>query len=167
MILKTSAQNQGRLLSGIQILNKQRRIKINRAYAAEFCATLLNALGSVDCAISVVFVSPRQMRVVNYRYLKRNYATDVLSFAYEGVMTEGAPFLGEMLIAPEVAIGAAGRYGVNPEKEIRKLLVHGILHLLGYDHETDCGQMQGIQSRLMRREFFMKSPSILKLMAKQ
>jgi probable rRNA maturation factor len=101
------------------------------------------------------------MRFLNYRYLNRNYATDVLSFAYQGIVLEGLPFLGEMVIAPEVAINAAVRYGVKPEKELRKLLVHGTLHLLGFDHEVDCGQMQGIQDRLTRRAFFMKPPSLL------
>ena len=101
------------------------------------------------------------MRSINYRFLKRDYATDVLSFQYRGVILEGLPFLGEMIIAPQIAVSSAVRCRVNPEKELRKLLVHGTLHLLGYDHETDRGQMRGIQRRLMRRVFFMNSPLLL------
>jgi probable rRNA maturation factor len=102
------------------------------------------------------------MRLINRQYRGKDYATDVLSFPYDEMDTEGRPFIGEVLIAPEVATHQAIRYRVTPEKEIRKLLVHGILHLLGYDHETDNGQMNRMQARLMRRKFFLNSPRALR-----
>jgi probable rRNA maturation factor len=71
------------------------------------------------------------------------------------------PFLGEILIAPEVAVSQAVRYAVSAEKELRKLLVHGILHILGYDHETDKGQMEQLQAKLLRRKLFSNPPSLL------
>lgn len=114
-----------------------------------------------DLALSIVFVSNREMRSINYRFLKRNYATDVLSFSYGKLMMEGVPFLGEIVIAPEVAVNQAFQNRASPEKELRKLLVHGILHLLGYDHETDQGQMNRIQTRLLRRKFFLNAPSLM------
>ena len=97
---------------------------------------------------------------MNYRYLRRNYATDVLSFPYPGVVMGGMPFLGEIVIAPEIAVIQAVRHAVPPERELRKLLVHGILHLLGYDHERDRGQMNRLQARLLRRKFFGMAPSV-------
>jgi len=108
--------------------------------------------------LSVVFVSPREMRVMNRRYLGRDYATDVLSFCYEQPVVEGRPFLGEIVIAPEIAALHAVRYGVNPEKELRKLLVHGILHLLGYNHENDRGEMNRLQNKLLRRKLLADFP---------
>ena len=53
------------------------------------------------------------------------------------------------------------RYGVRPEAELRKLLVHGTLHLLGCDHETDAGQMNRRQRQLMRRRFFIDAPLLM------
>lgn len=101
------------------------------------------------------------MHALNNRYLGHDYATDVLSFSYDGVLMEGRPFLGEVVIAPEVAALQAVRYRMRPEKELRKLLVHGILHLLGYNHETDRGQMNRFQARLLRRRALVNLPSLM------
>jgi probable rRNA maturation factor len=122
---------------------------------------VLREIGESDAALSVVFVNDLEMYEINSRYLHKNYATDVLSFAYDEEMMEGWPFLGEIIIAPVVAAHHAIRYCVDPEKEIRKLLIHGILHLLGYDHVMDDGKMHRLQSKLMRRKFFRNNPALL------
>ena len=101
------------------------------------------------------------MRALNRHYRQKDYPTDVLSFSYGAAEVEGAVFLGEVIIAPEIAVRNARRWGTRPEKELRKLLVHGILHLLGYDHETDKGRMNRIQERLLRRQFFRRAPSLV------
>jgi probable rRNA maturation factor len=102
------------------------------------------------------------MRFLSRRYRHKNYATDVLSFSYGEVMVDKRLFLGEIVIAPEVAFNQAVRYGVSPHKELRQLVIHGILHLLGYDHETDQGQMNRLQKRLLRRKFFVDAPLLAK-----
>jgi len=91
------------------------------------------------------------MRALNLKYLGRDYATDVLSFGYQGEAAEGHLMLGEIVIAPEVAWHQARRWRTAPERELRRLLVHGLLHLAGYDHETDNGAMLRLQRRLLRR----------------
>lgn len=91
------------------------------------------------------------MRMLNREYRGKDYATDVLSFPYEGEIEDGVPFLGEIVIAPSVAERQARRWRTSMDDEIRKLLLHGILHLLGYDHETDGGEMIRLQERLLRR----------------
>jgi probable rRNA maturation factor len=103
--------------------------------------------------MSAVFVGPRAMRKLNCKYRGKDSPTDVLSFAYgSGAEAFGdVPLLGEVVIAPSVAFDHARRWRTPPEQEVRKLLVHGILHLLGYDHETDNGEMIRMQNRLMRR----------------
>jgi probable rRNA maturation factor len=145
----------------IQTRNQQRRVKINLDSVVLFCAALLQSLDLQDKAMSVVFISSRMMKTLNARYRNKNYATDVLSFSYDEETVDGAQFLGEIIIAAEVAANQAMHYGVRPELEFRKLLVHGTLHLMGYDHETDAGQMNQIQHRLIRRRFFMNAPMLL------
>jgi probable rRNA maturation factor len=97
------------------------------------------------------------MRSLNSRYRLKNYATDVLSFSYGEEVVDSMVFLGEIIIAPEVAANQALRLGVRPEWELRKLIVHGVLHLMGYDHESDSRQMERLQNRLLRRKFFLKA----------
>ncbi len=100
------------------------------------------------------------MRSLNRCYLKRNYATDVLSFGYGSMKIGGIPFLGEIVCAPAIAVDQAARFRISPEKELAKLLVHGILHLLGHDHEADQGRMNRYQRRLQRRKFFQNAASL-------
>jgi probable rRNA maturation factor len=148
------------LLTRIQVQSRQRRYKVYRPSVALFCAALLRSLDHPDWAVSIVFVGARTMRELNNLYRKKNYATDVLSFSYGAMKMDRIPFLGEVIISPEIAVHQASVWGVHPERELRRLLVHGILHLLGYDHETDRGQMNRIEKRLMRRKFFGEAASL-------
>jgi len=138
----------------IQVRNRQRRVDLDRKEVVLFCDAIMWSLNLTKHALSVAFVGNRMMRQLNNRWRGKNYATDVLSFSFEGEAIDGLPFLGEIVIAPEVAVKQALDCGASPEREIRKLLVHGALHLMGYDHETDGGQMNEIQRRLLRRSFF-------------
>ena len=150
--LAKSTESISESLHRVQVLNKQRRFKICRPAVALYCVHVIRLLSRQVPALSIVFVNPVQMRGINNTYLRHDYATDVLSFSYKGTVMEGRPFLGEIVIAPEIAAFHAASYGISPEKEVRKLLVHGILHLLGYNHETDQGQMKRLQTRLLRRK---------------
>ena len=102
------------------------------------------------------------MRRLNGEWRKKDYATDVLSFVYDGEIIDGLPFLGEIVISPEIAARQAAEYGVAAEHEIRKLIVHGALHLMGYDHETDGGEMISLQNRALRRRFFTAAPDLIR-----
>ena len=119
-------------------------------------------MGVSDHSLSVVFVSEEAIRKLNNSYLGRNYPTDVLCFVYNESMEGGRLFLGEIIIAPYVSVRNAARYRSYPENEIRKLIIHGILHLLGYDHEKDDGTMLRLQTRLTRRKFFKNGDPVLK-----
>jgi probable rRNA maturation factor len=163
MILKTSAMTLKRLPFKIQIVNRQRQIRFNRQSIELFCSTVLRSLDQPVATLSVVLAGEREIHSLNSRYRQRDYATDVLSFSYQDAMMEGIPFLGEIVIAPEVAVKQAIRRRTTPERELRMLLLHGILHLLGYDHETDRGRMNRIQTGLMRRKFFMEGPQLAEL----
>ena len=164
----------------IHISNRQRRIRIDSKAVKIFCGALSESLNISDCAFSVIFVGTASMRRLNCEWRKKDGATDVLSFTYGGEIVDGAPFLGEIVIAPEIAAlarvstsrrdqgsGVMGQAGLQPaegfvisptEREIRKLIVHGTLHLAGYDHETDDGEMIVMQNRVLRRRFFTAAP---------
>jgi probable rRNA maturation factor len=86
------------------------------------------------------------VRTLNRRYRRRNYATDVLSFPSD---TPG--LLGDVVIASGVAARQARAAGHSLRTELRVLALHGLLHLLGYDHERDDGQMARLERRLRLR----------------
>lgn len=130
---------------------------------ASFCDAALDSMGRPNHSLSVAFVGTREMRSLNRLYLKRNYATDVLSFSYGNARMDGIPFLGEVIVAPGIAAEQAIRFRISPEKELRKLLVHGMVHLLGYDHETDRGQMKRFERKLVHRKFFRNAEPVADL----
>jgi len=130
--------------------------------AAVFCSAVLREIGKTEFSFLVTFLNDEEMRKINKKYRQRDYPTDVLSFVYDETQEDGSQFAGEIIIAPDVAVRNAARYRNQAENEVRKLLVHGILHLFGYDHETDDGSMRRLQRRLTGRVFFKKGESVLK-----
>jgi probable rRNA maturation factor len=109
--------------------------------------------------VSVALVSDRRVRALNRSYRRNNYATDVLSFP-SGPAAPGMSdpcslipdhFLGDIVIARGVARRQAREAGHSERTELRVLALHGLLHLLGYDHERDAGRMQRVERRLRRK----------------
>ncbi len=98
----------------------------------------------------MVFVGVDRMTALNRQFRARDYATDVLSFQYDADPGCEDEFLGEVVVAPKVACEQADRGHRSRERELRALIVHGILHLLGYEHEIDRGEMVRLQRRLVR-----------------
>ncbi|MEJ2109820.1 MAG: rRNA maturation RNase YbeY [Acidobacteriota bacterium] len=163
MTSDTAAGKPAQSLSRIQIRNKQRRFKVHRSSVADFCSILLREMDKADHSVSVAFVGSREMKSINLRYRGKSCPTDVLSFTYGDEILDGRPFLGEILVCPEVAANNARFYRTHPDREMKKLLVHGVLHLAGYDHEIDDGSMRHLQEKLVRRSFFRKASVILEV----
>jgi rRNA maturation RNase YbeY len=110
---------------------------------------LLRALRLPGAELSLVLVSDRQMRALNRRWRARDRPTDVLSFAqHEG--PGGAPdgVLGDVVISVDTARRQAAERGSSLGREADRLLIHGLLHLLGYDHERSEAEAR----RMRRRE---------------
>jgi probable rRNA maturation factor len=103
--------------------------------------------------VSLAIVSDRRVRELNRRYRRRDYATDVLSFPSDSSPQPRAssPYLGEVVIARGVARRQARQAKHSEAAELRVLALHGLLHLLGYDHERDRGEMGRIERRLRRK----------------
>lgn len=103
-------------------------------------------------AVSIALVSDRTMRNLNRRYRGIDRTTDVLSFpASDSGRPRSGQVLGDLAIATGLAARQARREGHSTAKELRILAVHGLLHLLGYDHETDQGAMRRVEERLRKR----------------
>ena len=114
--------------------------------------------------VSIAIVSDARVRALNRRYRRKDYASDVLSFpnvAWTGrgggtgrtgrTLQPSAPFLGDIVIARGVARRQARDAGHSELTELRVLALHGLLHLLGYDHEHDDGRMRRLEERLRRK----------------
>jgi probable rRNA maturation factor len=86
-----------------------------------------------DAMISITFVSNAAIARLNAKHLGHRGATDVISFGFKGTRT-GSPVIGDIYIAPAVARANALEHGVPVRQELARLVVHGILHVLGYDH---------------------------------
>jgi len=112
-------------------------------------------------SVAVAVVTDARVRALNRQYRKKDYATDVLSFpagndgaghAEHRPLEKGArPYLGDIVIARGVARRQAQAAGHPESTELRVLALHGLLHLLGYDHEADAGQMARVERRLRRK----------------
>ena len=113
------------------------RIPISRARVADVARAVLRAERVRDAMLSVTFVSNRAIRALNREHLRRNGTTDVIAFAFKASGRKAA-LVGDIYIAPQVARGSARANGVSFREEVVRLIVHGTLHVLGYDHpETD------------------------------
>ena len=105
--------------------------------------------------VVVALVCDRKMRDLNRQFRTLDRVTDVLSFSAGSVgehrSLEQSPFLGDIVIARGKASRQARLNGLTEQQELRRLALHGLLHLLGYDHECDDGEMRKLERRLQKR----------------
>jgi len=101
--------------------------------------------------VTVVFSNDEEIRGLNRVYRGKDKPTDVLSFSAGESFPPGEETLGDIIISIDTAAGQARKRRWSVEKEVRVLLIHGVLHLLGYDHETDDGEMIALE-RVVRRK---------------
>ena len=103
--------------------------------------------------VTVALLSDARVRELNRRFRKKDRPTDVLSFPSAGVGpgAAGQRYLGDVVIAAGVARRQATEAGHSIQTELRVLALHGLLHLLGYDHERDGGRMARVERRLRRK----------------
>jgi probable rRNA maturation factor len=145
-----------RALSGtIEIVNRQRRRHVDRARWEAFAEQAVKAIGAKarGQGATIVFVSDRTMRRLNRRFRGRDRATDVLSFpaGQEEFELAAEVSLGDVVVSVERAESQAAAHGLDFEGEVAQLVLHGLLHLCGYDHERDDGTMNRLELRLRRR----------------
>jgi probable rRNA maturation factor len=142
------------------MINRQSQFKLDmpslRAYEHQVKSVV--DLGTRD--FNVCFVSDEEISRMNSVYRGKATPTDVLSFPWEGEGESGPEevasgefrnFLGDIVISVAMADRNAKAVGHTTEEEIHMLILHGVLHLLGYDHETDHGEMKSLELSLRER----------------
>ncbi len=155
-------------------MNRQRRVSVSLPALERFAERARRKLRLPPEALAICLVTNAKMTKWNRAYRGKNDPTDVLSFAAEetgrmrkkrgrqrrhgkrpsfdfvGPSPSRASYLGDIAIAPAIARRNARRCGREFSREMRILILHGMLHLMGYDHETDSGQMNRREQRLRR-----------------
>ncbi len=137
----------------IEIINNQRKLKLDQNIFQEFAEGLANKIEeAAEKSFTVAFVSDRRMRRLNSEFRGKNSTTDVLSFPFEAdEFDSDENQLGDIIISLEQAVRQADENNLTLELEIKQLILHGVLHLCGFDHETDDGAMNARELEL--REF--------------
>ena len=144
------------------IENRQRVVRVRLRPLEEFLQNIGEEIGLGPESVAVRLIGDAEMARLNETYRKKKGPTDVLSFpvaadtAKPGTLRQqvrkaSGEFLGDIAISPRVAGRNAKALGRGLAEELKVLILHGVLHLLGYDHETDRGEMERIEVRLRRK----------------
>jgi probable rRNA maturation factor len=148
------------------IVNHQRGIRIRTTSLETYCKRVAKLVKVPAESLTICFVENRDIARWNRSYRGKKGATDVLSFPVQGrnghrlgarsqeffsAETRAIPYVGDIAIAPAIAKRNAVRFGRTLEDELRILILHGVLHLLGFDHETDRGEMDRREAWLRRQ----------------
>ena len=137
----------------IEVINRQRSRKIDTRHWREFAEKALQAISEDEKNATIAFVSDGAIKELNRSFRGQNYATDVLSFPSEAAPfeIENRSLLGDVVISVQRAAAQAKEHGLSFSNEVEQLILHGLLHLCGHDHETDRGQMNRLELRLRKR----------------
>ena len=130
----------------VEVVNRQRRLQLDTEAWSTFATTALNAIGKSEQSATIAFVSDKRIRELNRQFRGIDKATDVLSFPAEEESN-----LGDIAVSVETAAIQANENGLTLDQEIAQLILHGLLHLCGHDHETDNGEMNRLELRLRRK----------------
>ncbi len=152
------------------ILNRERTVCVAQRPLTQFLARVQRELGITEADVTICLVSDAEIARMNQVFRKKRGPTDILSFP---AIERGKPaspsrkraprtshttqrprtryFLGDVAISPSTARRNAKKLGRTLPSELRILILHGVLHLLGYDHETDRGEMDRVEERLRRK----------------
>jgi probable rRNA maturation factor len=143
------------------ILNQQRAVRLARHPLEHFLRRVQREFGIQESGVTIALVSDAEIARMNETFRKKKGPTDVLSFPAARRRPRALPratgkriadeFLGDIAIAPATARRYARQHGRTLPAELRVLILHGVLHLMGYDHETDRGEMDRIERKLRKR----------------
>jgi probable rRNA maturation factor len=134
------------------IVNRQRRVPVTIHPLQQFYERVRIELGFAPESVTIQLISDDTMAQLNETYRKKHGPTDVLSFPANGDRpSQGAEYVGDIAISPETARRNARRFSRSLPVEMRILILHGMIHLAGFDHESDRGEMDRFERRLRKR----------------
>lgn len=162
----------------VEIINQQRKEKIAKKEWKDFALSVLKALNLEEVDVTIVFVGDRKIRALNRDFRNIDKATDVLSFSYQttestvneqDVEENSFPslasfegnYLGDVVISSQTANLYAKKLGLTFDEEVKTLILHGLLHLCGYDHERDNGEMDELEQKLRKQLLGFSTLSLL------
>lgn len=152
----------------VEIINQQRKEKIAKKEWKLFALSVLKALELEQVEVTIAFVGDRKIKLLNKEFRGINKPTDVLSFSYQTTdsttyehdVEKNCPdnlanfagnYLGDVVISTQTATLYAKKLGLTFDQEVKTLILHGLLHLCGYDHETDEGEMDELEEKLRKQ----------------
>ena len=145
----------------IEVVNRQRLARIDPRRVIRLAGATLAEIGRDGAGVAVAFVRDRVIRQLNREFRGKDRATDVLSFPADHetqsatgvhfIGSSAAEHIGDIVVSTDTALRQAKDAGHSFAREVDELLIHGVLHLGGYDHETDRGQMNRLELKLRRK----------------
>lgn len=151
--MRASLQGNIKRNNVVDVRNQQKKFRIDADLIRKKAEHILILCGVERAELSVLIVNNRRIRELNRRYRGVKRSTDVLAFPLDGEMQKGFRHLGDVVISMEKAASQAHSAGHTPERELFLLLTHGILHLLGHDHERSSAE----NKRMREMENFILS----------
>jgi len=134
------------------IVNRQRRVPVAIEPLQEFYERARQEMKFPPESVTVQLISDDAMARLNRTFRNKRGPTDVLSFPANGAKPSAkSEYVGDIAISPQTARRNARRYGRRLADELRILILHGMIHLAGFDHETDNGEMERLERGLRRR----------------
>jgi len=145
----------------IEVVNRQRLARIDARRVARLADATLGAIGKEGANLTVAFVRDRLIRDLNSKFRGNDRVTDVLSFPAEDERESASAVhfigsgisahVGDIVVSTDTALRQANDAGHSFAREVDELVIHGVLHLCGYDHQTDRGQMNRLELKLRRK----------------
>lgn len=131
----------------VHMQTQVRRVTFDQARLDRQARAILSSVGELSAELGILLVGDQRMKSLNHRYRGKDRTTDVLAFAMREAPHASAGLLGDVVIAVPTAVRQAKEGGRSLDEELTVLLVHGILHLCGYDHERSEQEARRMQRR--------------------
>jgi rRNA maturation RNase YbeY len=133
----------------VLIGNRQDNHRISKKKIHQTAIAILNALDYPDAELSILIVNDQQIAQLNHQYLNREGPTNVIAFSMrQGQFSDIAPnLLGDVVISADTAQREAQSAGISTQDRFDQLLIHGTLHLLGYDHEHSAAEAHRMEKK--------------------
>ncbi len=144
--------------------SRVRRVLIREAVVRRVVQELLVSIGEAESEISIEFVGDARMRRLNRDYRQKDQTTDVLAFASREAGCPASLMLGDVVVAVSMARRQAASLGHSLNEELIRLLIHGLLHVVGYDHER--GDKEAQRMRRKEAKLFEALKSLPRLVKK-